>query len=175
MDFNSIAQERQSCRKFNSEKKVEKGKLFSVIETAVLAPSACNSQPYRITVFEDEKAKEVAHHVQGMGMNGFATDARVMLVISEAPYNSTAALGAKLKNNDYRSIDIGILTSYITLRATELGLSTCILGWFDDKRIRQLCGIEAPVRLVIAMGYSIDDYPLRQKKRKDISEIVTFK
>ncbi len=124
MDFKSIVQERQSCRAYDSARPVEQEKLEAVLSAARLAPSACNAQPYHITVCKGERAHEVARAVEGMGMNRFASDAPVLLVISEAPYNATAALGAKIKGNDYRSIDIGILTAYIPSAATEEGLST---------------------------------------------------
>ena len=98
-----------------------------------------------------------------------------MIVVSEQPYVKSAAMGAKLKNNDYRSIDIGIATAYLTARATELGLSTCILGWLDDAKIRELCDLDQPVRLVITLGYAKEDDKLRQKKRKELSELVSEK
>ena len=107
-------------------------------------------------------------------MNKFAADAPVMLVISEKPYVATAALGAKVKGNDYRSIDIGVLSAYIIAEATAQGLSTCILGWFDDAKIRKICNLDSKVRLVITLGYAKDDDKLRTKKRKDIDELVSF-
>ncbi len=107
-----------------------------------------------------------------MGMNKFATDAPVMLVISEKPYVATAAFGAKVKKNDYRSIDIGIVTAYITAEATALGLGTCILGWLDEEDIRKICDVDGAVRLVITLGYPKDGDPLRPKKRKDLDELV---
>ena len=115
----------------------------------------------------------VAKATMGMGINAFATDAPVLIVISEEPYVKTAALGAKLKGNDYRSMDIGILAAYITAAATELGLGSCILGWFDDKKIRKICGLSKPVRLVITLGYAKEDAKLRSKKRKEINELVS--
>ena len=108
----------------------------------------------------------------GMGMNKFAADAPLLLVLSEMPYVKSAALGAKLKGNDYRSIDIGIAAAYITAEATAQGLSTCILGWLDDKKIRQICDLEHPVRLVITVGYAAADDPLRPKKRKEWAQLV---
>ena len=109
-----------------------------------------------------------------MGMNKFSTDAPVILVISEMPYVATAAFGAKVKKNDYRSIDIGILAAYITAESAAQGLGTCILGWFDDAKIREICEIENPVRLVITLGYAKEGEKLRDKKRKDISELITM-
>ena len=110
-----------------------------------------------------------------MGMNKFAPQAPVLLVLSEKPYVKSAALGAKVKNNDYRSIDIGIVTAYLTAEATAQGLSTCILGWLDDGKIREICGLDMPVRLVITLGYAREGDPLRNKKRKDLTELVSWK
>ena len=173
MNFSEIASTRQSCRSYDSAREVEREKLNAILETARLSPSACNGQPYHITVCDGEAAKAVAKATQGMGMNKFATDAPIMIVISEKPYVSTAALGAKVKKNDYRSIDIGILSAYITAEATAQGLGTCILGWLDDGKIREICGLDGTVRLVITLGYAKADDKLRTKKRKDMSELVT--
>ena len=172
MKFTEIANLRQSCRSYDPARAVEQEKLEAILATARLAPSACNGQPYHITVCKGEAAKAAAKATQGMGMNKFATDAPVLLVISERPYVASAALGAKVKKNDYRSIDIGILAAYITAEATARGLSTCILGWLDDKKLRELCHLDAPVRLVITLGYAKEGDPLREKKRKELSALV---
>lgn len=173
MSFIDIANKRQSCRNYNPEKTVENEKITAMLEAATLAPSACNGQPYHFTVCKGNTAKEVASAVMGMGMNKFAKDAPVMIVISEESYIPSAALGAKVKKNDYRSIDIGITTAYLTAEATAQGLSTCILGWFDDGKIRKICGLDKPVRLVITVGYAADGDTLRNKKRKPLEELVT--
>ena len=173
MNFIEIAEARQSCRSYDPDRSVEQEKLNRILEAARLSPSACNGQPYHVTVCLGDKAKQVAKATQGMGMNRFAAEAPVMLVLSEKPYVATAALGARVKKNDYRSIDIGILAAYITAEATAQGLGTCILGWLDDEEIRGICGLEETVRLVITLGYAKDGDPLRTKKRKDLSELVT--
>ena len=175
MNFMEIAQARQSCRSYNTAKDIETEKLEQILQAAQLAPSACNGQPYKITVCKGETAKAVAAACAGMGLNKFAPQAPVQLVISEMPYVKSAALGAKLKKNDYRSIDIGIVAAYITAEAAAQGLATCILGWLDDGKIRDLCGLEYPVRLVITLGYASDEDKLRTKKRKELSELVAYK
>ena len=173
MNFLEIAELRQSCRNYNPDREVEKEKIDSILRAAQLSPSACNCQPYHITVCRGEKAKAVAKTTMQMGLNRFAPDAPVILVISEKPYSKTAALGSKLKHNDYRSIDIGILSAYITAEATVQGLGTCIIGWLDDEPIRKLCDLDGTVRLVITVGYAADDDKQRTKKRRDISELVS--
>jgi len=173
MNFTEIVQARQSCRSYDPDRAVESEKLDAVLAAARLAPSACNGQPYHITVCQGESAKKVAKATMGMGMNKFAADAPVMLVLSEKPYVATAALGAKVKGNDYRSIDIGILAAYITAEATANGLGTCILGWFDDETVREICHLDGTTRLVITLGYAKSDDKLRPKKRKDMDELVS--
>lgn len=174
MNFTEIATNRQSCRKYDPSREVEAEKLNAVLNAARLAPSACNGQPYHFTVCSGEKAKEIAKHVTGAGLNRFAADAPVMIVISEENYVPTAVMGAKLKKNDYRSIDIGIAAAYLTAEAEAQGLATCILGWFDNEKIMELCGLDKPARLVVTIGYAPTDYPIRDKKRKDIESLVTF-
>ena len=175
MNFTEIAKNRQSCRSYNPDRMVEEEKLTAVLESAQLAPSACNGQPYHITVCRGKTATAVAKATMGMGMNKFAIQAPIMIVISEKPYVKTAALGSKLKGNDYRSIDIGIVAAYITAEASAQGLSTCILGWLDDAKIREICCLDGAVRLVITLGYASDDDKLRPKKRKTLSELVSEK
>ena len=175
MNFMEIAENRQSCRSYDTEKAVEGEKLQAVLKAAQLAPSACNGQPYKITVCKGETAKAVAAACAGMGLNKFAPQAPIQLVISEMPYVKSAALGAKLKKNDYRSIDIGIVAAYITAEATAQGLGTCILGWLDDGKIRELCDLDSHVRLVITLGYPSEGDKLRSKKRKDLKELVSYK
>lgn len=175
MNFYEIAKARQSCRSYDPTRTVEREKIDAILEVARISPSACNGQPYHVTVCTGESAKLVAKATQGMGMNKFASDAPVMIVISEKPYVKSAALGAKLKGNDYRSIDIGILSAYITAEATAQGLETCILGWLDDDKIRKICDLDGAVRLVITLGYATEGYPLRKKTRKPSDELVSFK
>ena len=171
MNFTEIAQARYSCRSYEADRPVEAEKLQAILEAGRIAPSACNGQPYHFTLCQGETAKAVAAATQGMGMNKFASQAPACIVISEKPYVKSAALGAKVKGNDYRSIDIGIATAYITAEATAQGLGTCILGWLDDKKIQEICGLDQPVRLVLTVGYPADS--LRPKKRKDYAELVT--
>ena len=175
MDFLEIARARQSCRSYDESRPVEEEKLNAILEAVRLSPSACNGQPYHVTVCRGQAALDVAKACQGMGLNKFAPQAPILIVLSEKPYVKSAAVGAKLKKNDYRSIDIGIAAAYLTAEAAAQGLATCILGWLDDEKIRAICSLTEPVRLVITLGYAREGDPLRKKVRKDISELVDYK
>ena len=174
MDFLEIASTRQSCRSYEENKPVEQEKLDAVLEAARLAPSACNGQPYHFTVCRGQAAKDVALACRGLGMNKFAVQAPIAIVVSEKPYVKSAAMGARVKGNNYRSIDIGIAVAYLTAEAAAQGLATCILGWLDDKKIREVCGLDAPVRLVVTLGYAKEGDILRKKVRKDLDELASF-
>ena len=174
MSFLELANKRESCRSYDKTRQVEKEKIETILAAARLSPSACNSQPYHITVAEGEKAEAIGKACMGMGMNPFMKDVPVIIVISESDYNKTAAFGAKVKGNDYRSMDIGIAAAYITAEAAAQGLGSCILGWLDDEKIRQICNLDAAARLVITIGYAKEEDKLRNKKRKALAELVTF-
>jgi len=174
MNFTEIANARQSCRSYDENRAVEPEKLEKMLEAARLSPSACNGQPYHFTICRGDLAKEVAAATRGPAINKFASQAPVLIVISEEDYVASAGAGAKVKNNDYRSIDIGIACAYLTAEATAQGLSSCILGWFDDAKLRELCGLSHPVRLVVTVGYAKESDPLRTKKRKPMDELTTY-
>ena len=108
-------------------------------------------------------------------MNKFAMDALALIVVSEEPYVASAAFGARVKKNDYRSIDIGIAAAYLTAECASQGLGSCILGWFDNEKIKSALGIDGDVRLVITVGYPKNGDLQREKKRKDFDELVAFK
>ena len=175
MNFCEIAINRQSTRKYDKSREVEECKLKAILDAARLAPSACNAQPYHLTICRGEVKDKVAKATMGMGLNSFAIDAPVCIVISERPYNASAAMGAKIKKNDYRSIDIGIVAAYITAAACDVGLGSCILGWLDSKKISEATGIEGDVRLVITIGYPAPEDTLREKRRKDKDELISYR
>lgn len=171
MDFLDIARTRQSCRSYDPDRPVEREKLDAILEAARLAPSACNSQRYILSVCTGENAKSIAETTMKAGMNAFTADVPLIIVVSEKLENK-GILGTLVPVHSYSAVDIGVVAAYITAEATTQGLGSCILGWFDEERIKEICGIDGRVRLVITLGYAKEGDPLRPKIRKDISELV---
>ena len=174
--FLELVRNRQSDRAY-LDKPVETEKLERVLEAARLAPSACNSQPWRFIVVTDpEKRMQVAEAIASkvLSMNHFTRQAPVQLVLVEENANFTSTLGGWATNKHYPHIDLGIVASYISLAAADEGLGSCIIGWCDEKKIRKALNIpkNKRVMLVILLGYS--DQPLREKKRKTKEEIISF-
>lgn len=177
MQFEEVIKNRQSCRNYDGDRPVEREKLEKMIENARSAPSACNSQPYTFTVVCDrEVADKLAKSTQGMGANKHCDKVHCFIVVTEEKAGLLARVGARFKDQEFAAMDIGFATSQLVLSATDLGLSTCVLGWFDEKRIKELCGIDESkrVRLVIAVGYAAADDVLREKKRKPVTELVKY-
>lgn len=171
-DFYQLVEARQSCRAYDSSREVEADKLARIIEAARLAPSACNSQPWHlITVADKERRGAVADALTSIGMNKWAEQATAFIVIVQESPNFTARLGGWIKNKHFPLIDCGIVSSHITLAATQEGLGSCILGWFDEKQMRKILEIPRSKRvlMVVSLGYATDTH--RQHQRKPIEEI----
>ena len=166
---------RQSCRSF-SNKPVSEELISQICRLALLSPSACNAQPWKLIAVTGEKAKELAKGLQDMGMNKFASEAPVLVAVVEGKSNLTAKVGARYKDNDFTHNDLGILTAHLVLAADAAGLGSCILGWRNEKKLRPILGLGEKDRIpeVIALGYPTDDYPTRPKKRTPLDETFTI-
>ena len=164
MDFLQLVASRQSDRAYDMTRPVEPEKLERILEAARLAPSACNAQPWKFVVVTDrELSRKVGKAAAGLGMNKFAKDAPVHILVVEESANITSLLGGKVKDKHFPLIDVGIAASHIVLAAESEGLGSCILGWFDEKEIKQLTGIPASKRLLLDI---IVGYPLKEKRKK---------
>jgi len=174
--FLELVQHRQSDRAY-LDKPVEAEKIGRILEAARLAPSACNSQPWKLIVVTDpEKRLQVADATASklLSMNHFTKQAPVQLVVIEESGNFTSSVGGWVTDKHYPHIDLGILAAHITLAAADEGLGSCIIGWCDEKKVQK--ALEIPknkrVMLVILLGYT--SQALREKKRKTKEEIVSY-
>lgn len=167
MNFAELAKIRQSDRKYKN-KSVEKEKIMQCLETARLSPSANNSQPWKFIVVDDPAKKEqIAELTIGLGMNRFTRQCPVIVAVVLERQNFMSTIGSMIKNKDYSLFDVGIAVNQFCLQAADLGLGTCIIGWFDEKKIKKLLGVRnRRVPLLISLGYP--DAPTRDKVRKSL-------
>jgi nitroreductase len=177
-NFLSLIKKRQSVRKY-LKKPVEPEKLHRCLEAARLAPSASNSQPWRFVVVNDpDLVQKVAKETIGplATFNAFVPQAPVIVAIVLEKMKAVSQIGAYLKDREYPLIDMGIAAEHFCLQAAEEGLGTCMLGWFNEKPIKELLNIPKNKRigLLITLGYAPEDYPLREKKRKGMEEVVGY-
>lgn len=173
MDFNQLIKQRQSCRSY-ANTPVEREKVTAVIEAARLSPSACNSQPWHFVVVDDEvKRSQAAAALQSSGINKFTDNVSALIVVCEIPAKLMAS--ATCDSQHYAQMDIGLSVAHMTLCATSLGLSSCIMGAFEEKPLKELLMIpkEATIRLVVGLGYAKED-KIRDKVRKSFDEACSF-
>lgn len=174
MDFERLILTRQSDRRYLPDP-VSREDVLKCLEAARMAPSACNSQPWKFVVVDDkEKLMEMADAAEGLGMNKFTRGVPVMVAVVLEKMNATARLGSLLKHKDYSMLDLGMAVEHFCLQAADLGLGTCIMGWFDEKRIARLLGVPRRKRipLIISLGYP--ENPTRRKVRKPVEEMSSW-
>lgn len=172
----SLMKSRQSERKY-LDRPVERDKVERITEAGRLSPSACNGQPWHLIVVDEPVVREkvaMATESELLRMNAFVRQAPVLIVVVREKSNFTSRAGDLIKQKDYSVIDIGIAAASIIYQAAAEGLGTCILGWFDEKKIKKALGIPASkkVELVISVGYT--DNRLRDKSRKPPGEIISY-
>lgn len=177
MNFSDLILHRQSCRRY-APRFVEHDKIEACLNAALLAPSACNAQPWKyIVVNEPQTVRQIADCAKKgvAGLNKFADEVPVWVVVVTEPVNLTSRLGGIIKGKKYALIDLGLSVGQFCLQAAELGLGTCIIGWFDERALRKTLRIPSGkrVNVIIALGYPTDNYPIRQKIRKDKSSTVS--
>ncbi|MBG0783275.1 MAG: nitroreductase family protein [Bacteroidales bacterium] len=174
MKFSELAKYRQSVRDYE-DRPLEKEKINRCIESTRLSPSANNAQPWKFIVVDEPKLKnEVASAVSGGGMNKFSAQAPVIIAVVLEKRDVLSSIASVMQNKEYSLIDVGIAVNQFCLQAADLGLGTCIIGWFNEKKVKKLlnvpCGKRMP--LVITMGYSKS--PIRNKTRKPIEEMSSW-
>jgi nitroreductase len=177
MNFSELILQRQSVRSY-SDKTVEKEKLDICIEASRIAPSACNAQPWKFIIIDEPALKEkIAKETFStlFSFNKFALNAPAIVVIVMEKPNTNSQIGGRIKNKDFYLIDIGIAAEHFCLQAAELGLGTCMLGWFNERKIQKLLNIpdKRQIGLLITVGYP-KSIEIRQKKRKEINEISNY-
>ncbi len=178
MNFAELVRTRQSVRSYRNHP-VEPEKLRAVVESFRLAPSASNSQPWKLIIVDEPLQKEKvarATYSSTVSFNRFALEAPVIVVLTVEKQKAITQIGGWLKRREFWLIDIGIAAEHFCLQAADLGLGTCMLGWFDEKAIKRLLGIPRSTRvaLLITLGYAAEGYPVRAKIRKKLDAIRSF-
>ncbi len=173
ISFAELAKIRQSDRKYK-EQAVEKEKIMQCLETARISPSANNSQPWKFVVVDNHDIKEqIAECSIGLGMNKFTHQCPVIVAVVLEKQNFMSTIGSMIKNKDYCLFDVGIAVNQFCLQAADLGLGTCIIGWFDERKIKKILGVKnRRIPLLISVGYP--DSPTRDKVRKPLETMSSW-
>ncbi len=175
--FLDLVTKRQSVRAYLPET-VEIERILLCIEAARLAPSACNAQPWTFIVVNDKEEKNKLADLTAnrlLPLNHFTKQAPVHIVIVVEAGNLTAKMGSVIKKKDFSWIDLGIAAEHFCLQAAEIGLGTCMLGWFKEEKVKELLAIPSQKRvgLIITLGYPASE-TIRPKQRKSLEKIIRW-
>lgn len=174
-----IIEHRTSCRAYRTDP-VPPEYLQQILESARLAPSACNQQPWRFVVV---RRQEIRRRIVEEGfLPGFrmqwALDAPVHLVLGMKPPLLTHTLGASVSGVDYPWLDIGIAGEHMVLTASELGLGSCWIGWIKPRRIAQIVAWPKNIKAVavLTLGYPQENRtpPLPASRRLAMEDLVRY-
>lgn len=173
-ELKTLYQTRQSCRSYE-KKEIPSELLNEVLETALLAPSACNYQPWKFIVATGEtkeKLFDYAMSFKGININKFVTDVPALIVVCSNEEEKNKEKSVK----ELVPFDLGGLTSHLVLAAETAGLATCILGWRDEAKVREVLSLpdDTSIPVIVAIGYAKEGYEIRKKVRKQPSSVIEF-
>ena len=172
-----VIRKRYSCRRYQS-RPVSPEHVGLMKEAVRWAPSACNRQPYRIHFITDGG---VIEQIAGAVPVGPASANSWMLT---APLIAAAVVSRELVwhqlprmvGADYHRTDAVIAMDHLSLAATEAGLGTCWVGWFNRKKVGRILGLGRGEEVVILMTVGHPDRdPPKERKRKDPEELFIDK
>ncbi len=174
--FIELVQHRTSCRAYEP-KSVPREHLELMLEAARLAPSACNKQPWRFVVIEEEATRMRLisdAFLSGIPMK-WAMNAGAIIALGMEKSAITHKVAPKISGVDYPLLDLGIAGEHLVLQAEALGLGTCWIGWIKPKKIREIVqwprSIE-PVSL-ITVGWPASEERIH-RPRMETSEITKW-
>jgi nitroreductase len=177
MKFLELAEQRYSLRHYAAAP-VPREAAVRCVAAARLAPSACNAQPWHfVLVDEAEKIGELgaAATTPGLPINSFVRKAPMIAVLVTEKPTITSRIGAYLKDIPFHFMDTGIAAEHFCLQAAEEGLGSCMIGWFDAKRVKRLLGVpeKKSIALLITLGYP-EREGIPEKTRKPLEEMLSW-
>jgi len=173
-----LVKHRKSIRDF-LDVPVEREKIMMCLEAARLAPSACNSQPWKFIVVDDRQLKNKLCHAAFSGIylvNSFCKMAPVIVVVVSEKSKFLARISGMFRGTKYYLIDIGIAIEHFVLQAEDLGLGTCWIGWFNEQAVKPILNVppHKKIDILIALGYYDEAKVCSEHGREPIDKIASF-
>ena len=150
MDYSQLIRERFSVLDYE-RRDVEPEKIHKIIAAALAAPTACNNQPQRILVInDDDKRAKLARACPG----GRYVPA-AFLICCRRDECWVRPMDGKSSGD----IDAAIVATHMMLQCTDLGLGSIWVMYWDPEKMRTEFGLEdniEPVALLIT-GYQLPE------------------
>ena len=174
MKFDHILEKRTSVRSYDS-RTIDKKDIIAICEAARLAPSACNSQTWRfIAVTDRQSIRKICHEAMRRFIPNRWIEQVPLLIIGCSQLDIIAnRIGSRVTGIEYYQIDLGIAMEHMVLKATELGLGTCWIGWFNEEKLKKILNIPKKIKVsaMLAIGYPKEE-PSKKRSRKPINKIL---
>ena len=166
MDFLDLARQRHSVRHY-LPRQVEEEKLHRILEAGRIAPTAVNNQPQRFVVIRSEEGLKRLH--KGADVYGAPL---AILVCGD----HNAAWIRPFDKKHMVDIDATIATTHMMLEATEQGLGSCWITYFDPGIIRQEFNLPPHVEPVniLALGYAAEEPPSSGRHARERRPLEDF-
>lgn len=168
MDLMEAIKTRRSIRRFK-ETPVPESLLKEVLNTARLAPSADNAQPWRIIVIMDADLK--LKLISASYGQKFIAQAPVLLVVCGVPEETFSTIGGYMNAH---VIDVAIAVDHMTLAANALGLGTCWVGRFNEDKVREVLEIPEDVRVIAMIPLGYPDEAPEKTPRRNLDDLVMY-
>ena len=173
-----LIKHRKSIRDF-LDRPVEREKIMMCLEAARLAPSACDSQPWRFIVVDDVQLKNKLCDAAFGGIysiNTFCKMAPVIVVVISEKSKFIARIGGVFRGTKYYLIDIGIACEHFVLEAEDLGLGTCWIGWFNEGAVKSVLNIpqSKKIDILLALGYYDKEKAHPEHGKEPMEKIASF-
>jgi nitroreductase len=156
-EFLKLVRRRTSCRNFDPDRPVPDELLFPCIEAARLAPSACNSQPWRFVLVRDAQKRQAVFETARLpGINHqWLADAPVITALCAHKTLVPHRLAPLVSRIPYHYLDVAIAGEHFVLAATAVGLGSCWIGWFREKPVKKILEIPRNIQVLalIALGF----------------------
>ncbi len=167
--FNDLARQRFAVREY-AQTPVEQAKLDSILEAGRLAPTAKNVQPQHIYVLQ---SPEAIAKINSLTRCAYGAPV-VFLVCYDADQVWT-----KEDGTNSGDMDCSIIGTHMMMEATELGLGTCWVKWFDPAQVAAAFELPANHKpsFLMPCGYASENAKPSDHhfSRKPLSETVTYK
>ena len=166
MELKEAIRKRQSIRDYE-DKPVPEEKLSNILESARLAPSANNRQPWKFVVIKEFKRRQEL----AQAANGQTFIAEAPIIIAAVATNPEQVMTCGIPSY---AVDLAIAVDHMTLAAVDEGLGTCWIGAFSQQRVREILDIPAKYRVVTLFPLGFPRRERNMKFRKSLEEIVCY-
>ncbi len=199
MDVSEAIRARRSIRKFKSDP-IPEEKIKLLLESARLAPSGTNTQPWRFVVVKDDDTKKMlqkaAHNQKQIkrasiiivccadlkAFKEFPVRVNELIESGALPERTREVFipylekGMSTVTKDALMVaaaaNVAIAVEHIVLQAVEIGLGTCWVRWYEDNEVKEILDIPDHIEVMALLPVGIPDEDPSPRPRLSLDKIV---